>query len=236
MEQAPYDHPEAYDALYWAKDYVGETAFMLERSTAYGNDGTDALIIGCGTGRHSAHLREAGFDVLGVDPNPAMLKAAQARSDATFETGGLPDFRVDGTFDLVWAPFTVLNYLAPDDVEPALDALAAVLAKNWLLVVDLGAFPNMTSPRLEIAPGDDGGYARLPQFYRPDDGPCVMMDALVFTSEEWFVDRHTLTAVPETIVTGALAERGFTVDGYGWYGSSSIGMDDPAVVVAYRDR
>ncbi|PSP61639.1 hypothetical protein BRC77_12615 [Halobacteriales archaeon QH_8_64_26] len=90
MEQALYDRPEVYDALYASKDYESEVDFAIDRFDAHGNDGERALLVGCGTGRHSVFLRERGFEVTGVDPNPAMLDRARERSDGTFLSGGLP--------------------------------------------------------------------------------------------------------------------------------------------------
>lgn len=104
MEGALYDHPAVYDVLYEEKGYGGEVAFVLDRFDDLGNGGDRALVIGCGTARHSRHLVDSGFEVTGIDPNSSMLDLARQRSDAEFVEGGLPTIDVEGSFDLVWAP------------------------------------------------------------------------------------------------------------------------------------
>lgn len=230
------DHPDAYDALYAAKDYEREVTFTLDRFDAHGNSGNRALVVGCGIGRHSAVLEDRRFRVTGVDPNPAMLDRARERSDGRFPSGGLPALETrfegdDPAFDLVWAPFTVLNYLAFDQLAPALESLTAVLTDGGVLVFDVGDFPEMRAPALQIASGADRDCARLYQFHR--GGDRARMDALVFYGEEWFTDTHTLTVFDPTTIADSLRELGYTAETHDWYGDAPTVMSDPAVIVAY---
>ena len=249
MEQALYAHPEAYDALYAEKDYEGEVAFVIDRFEALGNGGSAALVVGCGTGGHSVHLVERGFDVVGIDPNPAMIERAREKVDASFRVGGLPDLDVEGSpgveglsgvqepsgvegpFDLVWAPYTVLNYLEPDEVGPAVRALSAATADDGVVVVDVGDFHATDAPAFQVADGPGGGCARLSQFRRVDDDH-VRMDALVFFDGEWFADRHVVTDVDPGAVAHEFTALGYSVETHDWYGSPTS-MDDPTVIVAH---
>ncbi|PSP44853.1 hypothetical protein BRC68_01330 [Halobacteriales archaeon QH_6_64_20] len=79
MEQALYDRPDAYDALYASKDYEREVRFVLNRFNEHGNSGDRVLVVGCGTGQHSLFLRERGFEVTGVDPNPTRVSIPTTR-------------------------------------------------------------------------------------------------------------------------------------------------------------
>ena len=236
MEQALYDRPEVYDALYASKDYESEVDFVIDRFDAHGNDGERALLVGCGTGRHSVFLRERGFEVTGVDPNPAMLDRARERSDGTFLSGGLPglesSFEADQAFDLVWAPYTVLNYLEPDRLADALTSMTGVLADGGVLVLDVGDFPSMDGPTLQVPPAADRDCARLYQ-YRHGRGNRTRMNALVFFGEEWFTDTHTLTFFDEGTIADSLGELGYAAGTYGWYEGAPTTMPDPAVVVAH---
>ncbi|PSP73619.1 hypothetical protein BRC86_08355 [Halobacteriales archaeon QS_3_64_16] len=238
MEQALYDRPDVYDALYATKDYESEVAFAIDRFNAHGNDGNRALLVGCGTGQHSAVLGEQGFEVTGVDPNPAMLDRARERSAGTFVRGGLPDlvsaFDADEspTFDLVWAPYTVLNYLEPDQLADALAALTDALAEESILVLDVGDFPAMDSPALQVSSAADRDCARLYQC-RHGSANRARMDALVFIGEKHFVDTHTLTLFDEETIADALEEPGYTTETYDWYEGAPTAMPDPAVLVAY---
>lgn len=66
--------------------------------------GARAADVGCGTGISTRLLAARGFDVVGIDPNEAMLEKARARGGARYLRGeaartGLPD----AAFDLVAA-------------------------------------------------------------------------------------------------------------------------------------
>ena len=208
MEQALYDRPDVYDALYAGKEYEKEVAFVLDRFEAGKQteaEGSRALVVGCGTGEHSRHLASAGFSVVGVDPNPAMIARAREKSDSRFVIGALPDLPVRETFDLVWVPFTVLNYLSPEKLRSAFESLAAVTGENGLLICDTGDFPDMTGTELETI----GEYARIFQFHR--SGDRVRMDAVIFDGESWVTDRHTLTQFSDTEIERELMDLEFGV-------------------------
>lgn len=55
------------------------------------------LDVGCGTGEHTIHLTELGYDVLGVDVSPAGIDQARA---AAAERGVPARFEVGDAFDL----------------------------------------------------------------------------------------------------------------------------------------
>ena len=83
-------------------------------------------------------LRELGYDVVGCDPSPAMLRAATEKlgPEASLVAGGLPDIPQDGSFDYVSCLNDVLNYVVSEHLEPAFAAVAAVLRRGGVLVAD----------------------------------------------------------------------------------------------------
>lgn len=232
MDQAIYDHPDVYDRLYGEKDYEGEVDFVVERFADLGNGGDRALIIGCGTGRHSPYLIDHGFQVTGLDPNPAMLETASTRCDATYVEGGLPDVDVEGSFDLIWAPYTVMNYLEPAEFTSALQAMDRSLANGGIIVFDIGDFPQMSSPAIQLA-GDQDPVARIFWYRRPGN-TNVLMEAVIFHDDDWFIDRHSLTSYPVGVVAHYLRELHFSVDIHDWY-ETRTSMPNPAVFVAYDE-
>lgn len=217
VEQEIYSHPDVYDALYRSKDYEGEVEFVLAQLKKRGIDGTTALVVGCGTGTHSVHLRRRGLDVLGVDPNPEMIDRAREKSDATFRVDSLPDLEVEGKFDLVWAPYNVIEYVSCDEVIPAVQSLANTVAEPGILVLDAGEVETSDSPSFRMVNGSEETCAQLFQYVEIDE-MRARMDAIVFTSDDWFFDRHTLLNVPDETIASTLREAGFDVtthDGYG---------------------
>jgi len=107
--------------------------------------GKRVLDAGCGTGYGSELLaREGAAEVVGVDVDEAVVEAAQrvAPDGASFATADLRELPPGlGDFDAVVC-FEVLEHL--DEPETALDALAAVLRPDGLLVV--------SSPNRDVYP------------------------------------------------------------------------------------
>jgi SAM-dependent methyltransferase len=213
-------YPEVYDALYAEKDYDEEVEFVLsqfEERVGAVPETPPALVIGCGTGEHSKRLRERGFEVVGVDKYEAMVERARTKSDCEFRVGELPDLPVEGRFDLVWLPFTVVQHLDPDALAGGLRACADVLSEDGLLVFDQLANDGGHDPRLWTYPSDEGTYARLVGVHEVGDDE-YRWDSLVFTPDgEFFVDTHRLFDHDPEHLTGVCDVLGFSVERHGWY-------------------
>lgn len=82
--------------------YVG-----LAREAAAG--GLPVLELGCGTGRVTIPIAQAGAEVVGVDNSAAMLDVARRKagsaSNPRWVQSGMADFRLDQRFGLVVIPF-----------------------------------------------------------------------------------------------------------------------------------
>lgn len=230
MSDALYtEYPDVYDALYAEKPYDREVTFV-ERHL---ESGDEVLVVGCGTGEHSRHLVERGYDVVGVDPSEAMLERARTKSEAAFVRGALPDLPVDGRFDLVFVPFTVVNHLEEATVDRSLEILVDRLAAGGTLVIDTMDVPTDGSDlSLDVHDRPAGPYARLHQIRSLERGQ-YRWESLVFTpSGTWFVDTHDLIDAPPEALVIPLVERGLRVDTYAGYDDSR--SHSPTVVVATR--
>lgn len=232
MVQNLYNHPDAYEVLFQEKEYEKEVEFVTEHVQNLKDRGKRALIVGCGTGNHSTYLEDAGFEVTGVDPSPAMVERARQKTDGDFRVDSLPDIDLVEEFDLIWIPYTVVNYLSPDELEPSIKRLSPHLLKDGCLVLDIGDFPHMTAPSLQIASSSDGSCARI-FWYRYLTKNRLQLQSLTFFNEEWFIDQHELTNYYEEDVVRVLRQSGFETDIYDWYGTMT-NMDDPAVFVAHK--
>jgi SAM-dependent methyltransferase len=74
------DHAKVYDQNVFTKGTEGEVQFLLETMNL--SQGSTLLDVGCGTGRHSVGLAQAGYQVTGVDISDAMLQKAAERAAA----------------------------------------------------------------------------------------------------------------------------------------------------------
>ena len=103
--------------------------------------GARVLDVGCGKGRDIVTLLDLGFDAFGVEPNDAMRAAALARDPRMADrlaAATLPDIGQPwvGGFDGILC-CAVLMHLAPSDLAPALEAMAALLRPGGRLLLVL---------------------------------------------------------------------------------------------------
>ncbi|MBX3192221.1 MAG: class I SAM-dependent methyltransferase [Labilithrix sp.] len=107
---------------------------LLDGLTATLARGTRALDVGCGTGFNVQRLASRGFDVVGIEPSPAMRDRARTLNpglqvdDGDIENLAFPD----ASFDFVLS-IEVIRYLA--DPQRGLSEIARVLRPGGLAVV-----------------------------------------------------------------------------------------------------
>ncbi len=135
-----------YDLLYHDKDYAAEADFivrLIERHLGSGLQGVALLDLACGTGRHALEFARRGFHVAGSDQSKAMLQRAAenvARAQVhvdlhahSFQTAAA----IGGTFQVVTAMFSALNYLTTyADLSLALRAIGQLLEPGGLFIFD----------------------------------------------------------------------------------------------------
>jgi ubiquinone/menaquinone biosynthesis C-methylase UbiE len=97
-------------------------------------EGRVALDAACGPGRHCAHLRERGFEVIGVDSNRSMLAVAESKvPGGDFRLGDLSALPIgDGTVDVVVCSLA-LTHVAR--LEPVIAEFARVTRPGGLVIL-----------------------------------------------------------------------------------------------------
>ncbi|HUQ77604.1 MAG TPA: class I SAM-dependent methyltransferase [Patescibacteria group bacterium] len=172
-------HVEAYDALHGAIPGGADLAFfrdLAERS------GGPVLELGCGSGRLTIPLAEAGIDIVGLDRSAAMLDRARARRAALapevrrrvrFVEGDMTDFRLGRRFGLIFAAFRVfMSLLDSESQRASLAAIRRHLRSDGRLSVDL------FDPRLDLlGPGRQPGRSRMEAMH-PVSGNRVVAAAV----------------------------------------------------------
>jgi len=127
--------PAAYDAWYGTPRgaWIGETEFRLIIGLLEPEPGARILDVGCGTGYFTRRFADAGCDVTGLDPDPAMLAYARAHRVGT-EEYVLGDGRrlpfSDGEFDYCIS-ITALCFIAEERL--ALGEMARVSRRGLAL-------------------------------------------------------------------------------------------------------
>lgn len=151
-----------YDSvpLYAARQDVG---FYLEEAKAA--RGT-VLEVGCGTGRILLPIARAGIPITGIDGSKQMLERCRAKLQgerATLVQHDMRDFDLGAKFDLIIAPFRVVQHLTTiDDQLRFLATVSRHLAPQGRFIFDVF---NPSFDRLVSADGvehEDTPEQRLP--------------------------------------------------------------------------
>lgn len=131
---------ELYDLIYSSfKDYAreaGQIAGLLHK--VHPRCGT-LLDVACGTGEHARLLAaEHGFEVDGVDLDPAFVRIARAKNPAgRFEEANMVDFHLGRRYDAVICLFSSIGYAATlPNVERALAGFREHLADGGVVIVE----------------------------------------------------------------------------------------------------
>lgn len=92
--------------------------------------------LGCGPGRVTAHLRDLGLDVFGVDLSPVMIELARtAHPDLRFEVGSMDALDMeDGELRGIVSWYSVIH-APPQDVRSYVDEFRRVLAPGGHLLL-----------------------------------------------------------------------------------------------------
>ncbi len=140
MDISPYDAwAEIYDSVF--SYVVDDIPFYVEESTLAG--GT-VLELGCGTGRVSIPIAQAGVNVVGIDSSSAMLTRAREKSreagtpNLKLLCADMRNFNISSKFDLVIIPFRgLLSLLSVDDEIRTLMNIKRHLAPGSKLIFDI---------------------------------------------------------------------------------------------------
>ena len=169
------------DSIYdqWAGIYDSVYSHVLDDIPFYVDEarraGGPVLELGCGTGRVTIPVAQAGIDIVGVDSSPRMLDVARGKTVALSESSGTvtlveADMRdVDlapATFNLVTIPFrSFLSLLSVPDQMQTLDNIRSLLAPGGRLVFNVFA-PDLN---MLVSTGD------TPYHYRDVTDPATGM-------------------------------------------------------------
>ena len=129
---AIYRDGEHYDRLF-GRGYV---EFWLSQARIRGGP---ILELGCGTGKLSIPLAQAGFSVTGLDNSPALLQFAASKSGAVnWIAGDMRGFDLNERFALIMLPSNNLGHLhTPEDFQRCIGSVKRHLQPGGALVIDV---------------------------------------------------------------------------------------------------
>jgi SAM-dependent methyltransferase len=85
-------------------------------------DGARVLDVACGWGRHAVEIARGGFDVVGIDRSPTLIRRAarlarRSAVDAAWVVGDMRELPFDPFFDGALSMFTSLGYFGDDEED-----------------------------------------------------------------------------------------------------------------------
>ncbi len=157
-----------------------ETAFCIEQARQTGGP---VLELGCGTGRVTWPVAEAGFEIVGLDLSEPMLQHARAKAShrdedvrrrLTFVQGSMVDFDLGRTFPLILIPYrSFQSLIRPEDQRACLGCIHRHLDGDGRVVIDL------FDPRLEWCLPEFGTMKlRLNEVKHPTTGNTVRVEVV----------------------------------------------------------
>lgn len=225
--------PELYDVIYGAfKDYHGEAARIAQLLRDVAPNARRLLDVGCGTGEHAVRLqRDHGFDVSGLDIEPAFVQRARAKlPSAEFWRADMADFDLNVQFDAVVCLFSSIGYLTDlRRLEAAARCFLRHLSPGGVVVVEPWFPPESWQPgRVYLHTGQiDGGHVvRMSHSTVEGRVSKLKFHYLIGTSEgiDHRVEHHELGLFAASELTGAFGRAGFTSIRYDPEGLTGRGL------------
>ncbi|HEX7299604.1 MAG TPA: class I SAM-dependent methyltransferase [Solirubrobacteraceae bacterium] len=129
-----------YDAFTEHPNYGTWVRSLEALARRHGLSGRRVLDLGCGTGSSLLPLLELGYEVVGCDVSPGMLKHAASKlpADVPLLVADMRELPELGLFDLIWAVNDGLNYLRDaDDLRRTFLGAAGCLRSGGILLFDV---------------------------------------------------------------------------------------------------
>lgn len=156
------DYAEAarfYDLLYSAgKDYAKEAELVSSLIRDRHPAAKSVLDVGCGTGAHARGLIDLGFEVDGVDIEPAFVEIAATKCpEGRFMVGDMRSLAMPATYDAVVCLFSAIGYaLDLEGLSASVAGMARQLAPGGVVLVDPWFQPQeMTPDHIATTVGSD---------------------------------------------------------------------------------
>lgn len=150
------DYAATYDFFYEEKDYTAECKYLENLWKQFSPFKVSRVLdLGCGTGRHSVLLSQAGYQVVGIDRSDAMLDHARSRAErhnaaVSFLKADVTSYSLGQDFDSILAMFAVMGYQNTlVDLLDMLECVYAHLKPGGLFICDLWYGPAVLSQQPE---------------------------------------------------------------------------------------
>ena len=178
----PREIGQHYDAIaaWWSAQAETSSAGLgyLHRAIARCRKGGKALDVGCGDGRLTKLIADAGFDVVGIDVSREMIALARARApNAMFIHADICEWQPADRYDLIVA-WDSTFHVPHASQQPVVEKLCAALSPGGVLLFTAGGIDGeitgqMNDETFYYSSLSDADYKRI----LTDNGcVCVLLE------------------------------------------------------------
>jgi len=191
--------------------------------------------VGCGSGPIAAPLVEAGYDVIGIDSSPAMIRLASARAPrARFRVGSLTAAHIPRC-DAAIALNEVINYVPRQRLLPLRAFFARVyhaLRPGGVLLLDFMASPDGRTYPAKSRAGRDWAIVARASFDRATNVLTREITTFRKVGRDYrrMKETHRVTPYPAAEVRDLLTRAGFDVTMGRSYGRLRLLPGDVAAI------
>jgi SAM-dependent methyltransferase len=194
-------YAEIYDLLYAAsgKDYLAETAALVELIRRRTPGAGSVLDVACGTGEHLRHLRTGFGHVEGVEISaPMRARAAAKVPDVTVHLSDMRDVDLGRTFDAVLCLFSAIGCVrSEDELRATVARLAAHTRPGGVVIVEPWLYPEQwREGNVSTTLGERDGRTVVQVTNSHRDGRRSLIDSHVLVAGAdgiaHFTNRHEL--------------------------------------------
>jgi SAM-dependent methyltransferase len=239
---------EVYDLFMDNVPYEEWCAFLRELLKKYGIEDGIILDLGCGTGKLTGLMAEAGFDMIGVDNSVDMLEIARetGKKDILYLMQDMREFELYGTVRAVYSACDSLNYIL--DEEDLLRVFK--LVNNYLDPEGIFVFDLNTPYKYETQLGEQTFAENRPEgsfiwdnYYDSDSGINEYELTLFIPknprTEEFvrFQESHYQKSYPLSTIRRLLEEAGMEfLDCFDGYSGNPLTAVSERMVIVAREQ
>ena len=141
-----------YDLVYLKKNYKKEISFILSLLKKRKIKFKKILELGSGTGSHGKYLKKLGYEIIGVEKSPQMIKISKEKKIGfKIYNSDLKKFRINKKFDLVISLFHVMSYqITNEDIVSVFKTAYNNLKEGGLFIFDIWYAPAVIHLKPEI--------------------------------------------------------------------------------------
>ena len=151
MENKLFNSGNYYNLFYKDKNYLAEAKYVDNILKKFNIPGNKILELGCGTGKHSRHLSEIGYKILGIERSQSMIDSVMETLNFKCKKGDITNFKLKNSFDAVISLFHVISYqVSNENLKKVFKNSFNHLNNNGIFLFDVWFGPAVIHQKPEV--------------------------------------------------------------------------------------